>query len=72
MRDRFRCPRLHLLEFQRRDALEQPRAGAECERQIAWSMRSVICALFVIATSVAFAASFLSSISMNRRSMTVR
>jgi hypothetical protein len=32
VRDLSRCPRLHLLKFQRRDALEQPRAGAERER----------------------------------------
>jgi hypothetical protein len=32
VRDQSRCPRLHLLESQRRGALEQPRAGAERER----------------------------------------
>ena len=32
VRNRARGSRLHLLEFQRRDALEQPRAGAERER----------------------------------------
>ena len=32
VRNRGRGSRLHLLEFQRRDALEQPRASAERER----------------------------------------